>query len=310
MPTLDRAALSAVLSTTKATDIIGAGTQESFTLNTFPTERMAKNVSEQPFAGGARPTAGFVTEADTGSGVKPVTSFGFGTSKMMTAAELACIVTVHDNVLADADIDLAAYMEPLVTEAMGIALDDAILFGTNAPASWPDANIVGKAIAAGNRVQNRTGTTPPINLDLAEQFNQALARIEEDNYNPTDVFVIPALRSRFRGLRDTTGQPVYLSEYRGDGSTEQIYGKPLQYLTGNLVRPSVFEALILDRNLFKIGIRDDIRVTASNQAVVNGVSMFQTDQTAFRFTFRVAFASNVPTAATTYPASVIQPTIA
>src|SRR5215471_21403198 len=74
----------------------------------------------------------------------------------LNAEELAAIVTIAEAVLDDVDYDLWAAIRPSITEAIGRALDAAVFFGTNKPASWPAA-IQPAAVAAGNAAT--TGAT-------------------------------------------------------------------------------------------------------------------------------------------------------
>lgn len=69
----------------------------------------------------------------------------------MTAEELAVIVPIPDALVADSGIPLWQEIQPLLVEAIGKKVDEAALFGTDRPASWPEA-VVPSAIAAGNVV--------------------------------------------------------------------------------------------------------------------------------------------------------------
>lgn len=66
----------------------------------------------------------------------------------MNAEELAVLVPVPDSIASDADYDIWGEVQPRIQEAMGKAIDRAIFFGVNAPASWP-TNLKSAAIAAG-----------------------------------------------------------------------------------------------------------------------------------------------------------------
>ena len=305
MAEITRADAAAIIGSQKISDIVDIKTESSVVLSTFPQVPMTKRTISMPMLA-SLPEAGFVGETADAAGTKPTTKVTW-TDKSMTVAEIACIVPIHEDVLADADIDIWGEIRPKVSEAFALTLDRAVLFGTNAPSVWPDANIVAKAIAAGNRVQNTT--TPAVNLDLAEQFNQTFAKVEEDDFDVTDVFTVKSLKARLRGLRDSSGRPVYVDNYRTDDNTSSVYGQPLSYLHRRVARPDLALAVALDRSQYLVGIRQDFTVKYLDQATVNGVNLAETDRVAFRFKFRVAFGSFVSPlgVAGGYPAAVLQP---
>jgi HK97 family phage major capsid protein len=304
MAQISRADAAALISEQKATDVLTSKDFQSVVLSAFPQVQMSKKTHNTPVLSTA-PTAGFVTEATDSTGVKPSSTTAW-TNKSLVAEELAFIVPVHENVLADSDIDLWAAIQPEVAKAFGLALDKAVLFGTNAPASWTDANLVAKAIAASQNVEH-AGTA---DQDLAEDINQVLAKLEVDNWNPTHTFAIRGLKSQLRGLRDENGSPIYYSNLVGSGQgADSIYGVDLSYLDARVASPSVAELIAVDADAYRVGIRDDIEVTVSRDATVDGINLFERDMVGFRFRVRIAFgkvASQVGHGSSV-PVSVLQP---
>lgn len=305
---ITRADAEKILSSQKASDIIDVQTVDSVVLNTFETIRMSKRTYVQPMLA-SLPSAEFVGEGATGDGnVKPTTDMSW-TDKSMTAEEIAVIVPIHENILADADIDIFAAVRPKIAEAFALRLDAAVLYGYKAPTTWTDADIVGKAITANNAV-TRTSSSK---LDL--DFNNLIAAVENDEYDVTDVFTVKRLRSQFRALRDTVGQPVYLQSVRDDGRTDSIYGASLRYIHKRLADPvtaratNPVEAIAIDRSQFQVGIREDLQVKILTEATVGGVNLAERDMVALRFKFRVAFGSfRTPLLhdGSDYPASVLR----
>lgn len=306
---ITRADAASIIGSQKATDIIDVATVTSLTLGTFETVPMSKKTLSQPMLA-SLPDASFVGEGSTGDGnVKPTTKVSW-TDKSMTAEEIAVIVPIHENILADADIDIWAAVRPKIAEAFALRLDLAVLYGVQAPASWVDADIVGKAIAANNAVTRVAGATPS---RLDDDFNALLARLEDDGYDVTDIWAVKALKSQFRGLKDSTGAPVYLSSVRDDGRTDAIYGADLSYVHKRLVDPvrtaNAVQAVAIDRSQYQVGIREDFTVKFLDQATVGGVNLAERDMVAMRFKFRVAFGSfRTPLLhdAADYPAAVLR----
>ena len=69
----------------------------------------------------------------------------------LTAGELAVIVPIPEAVLADVEFDILGEVTPRVNEAIGLRVDQAILFGINRPAEWQN-DIITVARQAGNNV--------------------------------------------------------------------------------------------------------------------------------------------------------------
>jgi len=291
MAEITRADAAAILASQTTSEIIKPATESSVVLGTFRTIPMSARTLTQPMLA-SLPDAYFVTDGPSdghsvASGTKPTTSVSW-TDKSMTAEEMAVIVPVHENLLADASVDIWSEVRPLIAEAFAIKLDNAVLYGAGATsqvrASWPDADIVGKAITAGNVVARGTSR------DLAEDFNQVLAAVEDDDYDVTDVFAVKRLKSALRGLRDDNGQPIYSTSLRSDGATPELLGATLRYMHRRIVDPRV-EALALDATQYQVGIREDFQVKFLDQATVNGINLAERDMVALRFKFRVAFGS-------------------
>jgi HK97 family phage major capsid protein len=256
----------------------------------------------------ALPTAYFVN-GDTG--LKQTTEAAWD-NKYINIEELAAIVPIPDSVLADASFDVFGTIRPLLENAIARALDAAIFFGTNAPASWPD-DVVTAATAAGNDYAR--GTNAASAGGIAEDLNQLMGLLLDDGYSATGFVANPSFQTRLRGARGTDGQ--LLTDV--NGGVNNIWGMPSIYpMAGQWPTGlSAAELFALQRENFVIGVRQDFTVTASNTAVIQDntsaitYNMFQQDMTAFRIVFRVGWQVNNPinyaqgTEANRYPAAVL-----
>lgn len=290
--------------------IVSEATRTSAALATFRTVSMSAATARMPVLT-ALPTAGFVTEASDATGEKPTSNVEWD-DKELIAEEVAVIVPIHENVLADSDFDVWAQVRPLVAEQFGAVVDSAVLFGVNKPSTWADDALVPGAIAAGNTYTAGSGTIG----DLAEDVNETFALVEEDGYDVNVAYTGRFLRAKLRGLRDDQGQPIYLDNIRNDGAAGSIYGQDLFYVTNGAWDRDEATLLVGDRSKAIIGIRQDLSVKLLTEATlhVGGGTLLhlaQRDMVALRFKMRIAFAVaagvNIEGGDGAYPFAVLEP---
>lgn len=284
---------------TNINEVMQQAAATSAALRTFRKVNMGKKTATLPVID-ALPTAGFVTEDSDSTGVKP-TAQQVWVSKTLTAEEIAVIVPIHENVFADSDIDVWSEVRPRIAEALGAALDAAVFFGTNKPASWPNSLQDG-AVAAGNSYSAATAG------DLAEDINQTWALVEADGFDVNVQYAKRSLRAQLRGLRDDNNQPIYLENFRGDGSTRQVYGEDIEWVT-NGAWTTTDKLIAGDRNMAILGIREDVSYKILTEATVGSLNLAERDMIALRAKFRVAFQVADPTTieggSSAYPFAVL-----
>jgi HK97 family phage major capsid protein len=203
---VDRTDSGALIPEDVSDEIFKGVVEKSAALRLFRHRAMTRAQQRLPVLS-LLPTAYFVT-GDTG--IKQTTEANW-TNKYLNAEEIAVIVPIPQNVLDDTAYDLWAEIKPLLEEAIAIALDDAVFFGTNKPASWPTA-IIPAAVAAGNQVIAGTSS-----VDTNEDINQVFGTIESDGYIPNGGFGRMNLRAFFRGSRDA--QKGFLWDPAGPANT-------------------------------------------------------------------------------------------
>lgn len=307
MADITRADALALLARQDINEIVKPDVQSSVALQAFRQVRMSAGTARMPVLS-AIPTAGFVTDgsAAEGTGVKPTSKVTWA-NKELIAEEIAVIVPIHENTLADSNFDIWGEVRPLVTQEFGRVLDAAVFFGVNKPATWTDPALVPGAIAAENYVVQGTG------VDLAEDVNEAFGLVEDDEFDVNSAFTGRFLRRQLRGLRDDVGQPIYLDSLRSDGSTASIYGQDLYYIKNGGWDRDEAALLVGDSTKVVIGVREDFQVKLLDQATVGGINLAERDMIALRFKFRVAFATAYSTARiggapTDYPFAVVTET--
>ncbi len=259
----------------------------------------------------ALPTAYFVT-GDTG--VKQTTEANWA-NLLLNIEEVAAIVPIPEAVLDDTAFDVWAAIRPLLEGAIARAIDGAILFGVNKPASWPTA-IVAAAVAAAN--MRTRGTATAAQGGIAEDFNQLFATVEADGYTVNGVVAKTSYKALLRGARGTDGQPL------ADLANSTLYGEPMSIIAPGLwptgaTPPGLYaEAIAGDWTQSVVGVRQDFTYKLLDQAVLTDASnviqynLAQQDMVAMRLVFRCGWqVANVinyeqATEASRYPFGVMR----
>lgn len=255
-------------------------------------------------------TAGFV---DGDTGLKPTSNVAWE-NKFINAAELACIVPIPEKVLDDTAYDVWGEVRPRIVEAMGKAFDMAVLYGTNAPADWPDG-IVPEAVAAGQAV------TLGANGDLYDDImgeNGVIALVEEDGFMVTGHVAALTMRAKLRGLRDLQGQPLFMRTMQA-ATDYELDGVPVEFPRNGAVDPN--EALLVSGDFTQLvyAIRQDVTYKLLTESVIMDANktiiynLPQQDMVALRVVMRLGWQvpnplNNVNTdSGTRYPFAVLLP---
>lgn len=292
-----------------STEMLRTATTQSAVLQQFRRIPVSRNQTRFPVLS-ALPVAYWVN-GDTG--LKQTSEINWA-NKYLNIEEIATIIPVPDNVLADVDVNVWDEAMPYLVEAFGRTLDSAVFFGTNAPGTFPQA-IVPAIAAAGNAVTE--GSTAAQGGYLGD-IDKAYGKVEEDGYEPTGVIAGIGLKGKLRGARDANGQKIDSGRVAGD--LNSIDGLPVSYPMRGLW-PSAgaagtnVRALVGDWSQYVVGVRQDITLKVLDQAVIQDntgaiiYNLAQQDMTALRLTFRVGWqVSNTinhdqPTEASRYPAA-------
>jgi HK97 family phage major capsid protein len=216
-------------------------------------------------------------------------------NKYLDAEELNVIVAIPEAVLDDADYDIWGEAKPKLLEAFGLAFDQAVYYGVNAPQVWPDP-VVTAAIAAGNFVALGSGNDI---YDEIMGIDGVIAKVEEDGFMVDGhVGAIP-MRGRLRGLRDSAGNPIFKALYK-----EGVQGVTNYSLDGNIIHFPRNGAVIPSSSLLISGdwrqlmyaIRKDISWKILTEAVIQDpqtreilYNLAQQNMVALKATMRLAW---------------------
>ena len=256
------------------------------------------------------------TTGDDDIGVKQTTQMEWG-SLTLTAEEIACIIPIPENVLADADYDLWAEIVPQVRAAFGVVIDQAAFFGVNKPTSWPDA-IAPAAVAKGNYRQ--VGSVQ--GADLASDIigvGGLMNKVEEDGFNVNGFYAANTMKAQFRDLRDQVGQFLFMRSLT-ETEPDRLAGEQIYFDRNGNFDTSDYLAIAGDWSKAVYAIREDIEyrllteatiIDPSTKAVVYALA--QQDMAAMRFKMRLGVQVANPvtrandSASTRYPFAVLTP---
>jgi HK97 family phage major capsid protein len=254
------------------------------------------------------------------TGLKQTTELAWG-NKYLNVEELAAIAPIPERVIddladagVDGGVDIWSEIQPTVVAEMARILDQAVFFGVNAPATFPQ-NILAAATAAGNEhtegaVQGAGG--------IQDDLDQTIGLLEADGFDFDGIVANRSLRGKLRRARNTLGDRLDglnpdLTEYLGEP-----IAYPMRGLWPTAAGGTSPEAFVGEwDSQFVIGIRRDITLKLLDQAVIQdntGAIVYnlpQQDMVAMRFTMRVGWQVanqlnwDQPVTANRYPVAVM-----
>lgn len=285
-------------------DIMQTAPQSSVMLTRARRATMSSKKYKQPVLA-TLPDAYWV---DGDTGMKQTTKSTWKNIEMV-AEELAVIVPIPDALVDDANIPLWATIRPLLSEAVGKKIDQACIFGTDKPSSWPEA-LVPAAKSAGNSVERGTGD------DLGVDVAMLGEKIAKQGYGINGFAAMPGLQWQLMSLRDANKAPIYTQ--LPNTPNRGLYGYELNEVMNGAWDATQAELLAADWNMIIVGIRQDITFSLFSEGVISDdtgkviLNLMQQDTKALRVVMRVGYQVANPMTrladrGSAYPAGVIVP---
>jgi HK97 family phage major capsid protein len=221
----------------------------------------ASNSVTIPGSGTLLHTLGDATAYVVGEGAVKTESTPAVASKLLQAHTFAVLVVVSNQLLEDASAVVNAVREQ----------------APSAIAKKFDSLISGLAAAAPANFA-ALGDADEVTVTDYASWNTALATVAGAGHEGTAVVLSTAMKYYLAGLVNANGVPVFTI----DGTT--INGLP--YYTYN---SATFEGFVGPFNRAVAGNVNGVKVAISDSAVVDGVSMFETNSTAIRVEARLGY---------------------
>lgn len=278
MTMITKSDTEAVFEAQVAREIIEGAIKQSTVLSLFRRlPNMSSNTTKLRVLD-ALPMAYWV-DAEDNNGRKKTTKMAWA-NKYITAEELAVIVPIKEDTLADADVDLWAEIKPRLVEAIGKKIDSAVLLGDDKPRGFR-MDLLTSVINSGAQIEQGMDQT------LYSAINDAMVKVEESGYNVTGILGGVDLKGKFRMMLDTTGQPIAGTE---------IGNIPRFYVDNGAWDKTKATMILGDFSQAVYAIRQDITYKILDQAVIQNPStgeiemnLPQEDMVALRVVFRFGY---------------------
>lgn len=225
---------------------------------------------------------------DGDTGVKQTTKMAWSKKKII-AEELAVIVPIPEAVLDDSNYDIWGEVRPRLVEAFGQKIDEAILFGVDKPTSWRD-DLLATATAAGAVVTQ----TSDVYTDIMG-VGGVISKVEESGFLPTGAMSAVKMRAILRGLKDTTGNPIFKTDMQGS-TPYSLDGVPMTFPMNGAFDPTKALMILGDFKQLVYSIRQDVTYKMLTEATIIDpstkevvYSLAQQDMVALRAVMRLGW---------------------
>jgi len=215
-------------------------------------------------------------------------------NRFIDAEEVAVIVPIPEAVLDDSSFDVWASVRPQIEEAISVAISQAVLFGTNIPASWTTnlggAGLFAVATAAGH-VMSLAAYADLYEAVLGESgagVDGVYMAVEADGYMVTGNIAHTSVRGLIRNTRDLNGNPIF--------QNNQLDGTPIYFPTDGTIAAANALMFAGQWDQMVYAMRQDITYKVLDQAVIQDntgtivYNLAQQDMVALRAVVRLGFA--------------------
>lgn len=281
---IDRTGTEALIPVQEANEIIqGVVTQSAVLSRGRKLANMTSKQYKMPVLD-MLPIAYFVN-GDTGQ--KQTTKQAWD-KKFITAEEIAVIVPVPESVLDDSDYDIWGEVKPRIVEAFGGKIDGAVLFDVDKPSTWRDGLVT---------TATKANSVVTLGDDLYDSImgeDGVIAKVESSGFFVNGHMADISMRAKLRGLKDTTGQPIFKSDMQS-GTAYSLDGSPMNFPNNGAFDKSKALMISGDFSQLVYSIRQDITFKLFTEGVIQNTdgsiayNLMQNDMIALRAVMRLGW---------------------
>jgi hypothetical protein len=222
-------------------------------------------------------------------------------NKYIDAEELAVVVPIPEAVLDDVNYDIWGEVRPSLEEAFGIAIDAAVLYGTNIPATWTvnlgaNAGLIAAILGASHNVSlaDYTDMYEAILGETGAGTAGLFGMVEKEGWLVTGSISHISMKRKLRNVRDVNGQPIFTRSMQG-ANLYELDGAPCLFPINGAIS-STYYMISGQWNQLVYAMRQDITYKVLTEAVIQDGSgniiynLAQQDMVALRAVMRLGFA--------------------
>lgn len=262
------------------------------------------------------PTAYFVSQDTNDATSYKQTSDAVWGDERWFAEEVAVLIPVFDATIDDAGIPIWDELRTRLVQAFGKVLDPAVLYGTNAPATWLPNGLVGAAITAGNVAS--LAAFPDL-WDALLGPGGVASLVEEDGFMITKWVAHTSMMGQLRNVRTSDGMPIFQLPMQAD-TDYRLIGREIFFPMNGTIDPLVSLMITGDWTKLIYRVRQQLTFRIFDSGVITdpatGLTTFnamQQDARILRAVMRIAYAIPNPVTClnpdvnTRYPFAVLAP---
>jgi HK97 family phage major capsid protein len=228
------------------------------------------------------------------------------------AEDLAVIVPVSKNVLNDSNVPIWNEVKSELITAAGVAVDNAQLYGTNKPSTWPTAIVTAAATAVHNVSEAAYSDLYEALLgETGAGVSGLFGLVEEDGYAVNGSLGHLTMKRKLRNARDANGIPIFSPDPAMPG--RYLLDGAQTYFPTTGIASATYKLIAGDWQQLCYSMRQDIEFEVFTEGVIQDAggsivyNLMQQRMAAIMLTLRLGFALPNPinrvngTAATRYP---------